>query len=261
MATLVLNPIAEEAELRKKEATAHWKAIQQSGPLVSTNSLRIGFHAAALKRDGMFGIIGFADEKEAQEASGVKQSTWFNCIRIAEAYPNVDEKLFCAMKLSNAETLMDLPESKRLTEYWMRRAATDSIDTFTSVVDAEMEDKARPSDGREKPKKKVFEMPASTVKVVEQGLKEYGAQVGVNGDESKALELMVAEHTGGPTLIGAITNAVQRIKAAKEAAVSGRSVDEILAKVLEELDAMALDFAAALDNVSNLESVQNLQAE
>ena len=40
MATVsILEPVSKEAELRKKEALTHWKAIQQSGPLVSTNSL------------------------------------------------------------------------------------------------------------------------------------------------------------------------------------------------------------------------------
>ena len=100
MATVtILQPVAEEAEFRKKEAQQHWKAIQQSGPLVSTNSLRIGYHAAALKREGLFGILGYENEKQAQEASGVKQATWFNVMRIAEAFPGVEEKLFLCAKI------------------------------------------------------------------------------------------------------------------------------------------------------------------
>ena len=63
MATVsILEPVSKEAESRKKEALVHWKAIQQSGPLVSTNSLRIGYHAAALKREGLFGILGYENE-------------------------------------------------------------------------------------------------------------------------------------------------------------------------------------------------------
>ena len=94
-------------------------------------------------------MLGYESERQAQEASGVKQATWFNVVRIADAFPNVEEKIFCAMKLTNAEALMDLPESKRLTEYWMRRAATDSTDTFKAVIDEEMNGKEKPSNGRE----------------------------------------------------------------------------------------------------------------
>ena len=255
MATVsILEPISEEAGLRKKEAQKHWKAIEQSGPLVSTNSLRIGFHAAALKRDNLFGILGYENEKQAQEASGVKQSTWFNVVRISDAFPNVEEKLFCAMKLTNAETLMDLPESKRLTEYWMRRAATDSTDTFKAVVDEEMNGKAKPSDGRERVVSINIKMPQSRKKVVEAGLLEFAKSAGCDGDESRALELLVAEKTGSVSLIGSITNAVQRCKKIKELMESGLSSDEILSQVVVLNEESILEFGAALDGLQNLES-------
>ena len=55
----ILSPVSEEAENRKQEAKKHWGTITKSGGLISVNSLRIGFHAAILKREGMFGILGF----------------------------------------------------------------------------------------------------------------------------------------------------------------------------------------------------------
>ena len=254
IAVSVLEPVSEEAELRKKEAQQHWKAIQQSGPLVSTNSLRIGYHAAALKRDNLWGILGVASEREAQEASGVKQSTFFNVMRIAEAFPNVEEKLYIAMKLTNAEALMDLPESKRLTEYWMRRAATDSTDTFKAVIDEEMNGKEKPSNGREHIVTFSAKMPKSRKKAVEAGLLEFAKSVGVEGDESRALELMVQEHTGGVSLVGAITQALDRIAAIKELEKTGLSSDELLVKVNGELEEMVSLFRSALEGLQNLES-------
>ena len=205
MATVLAMPELEaEAASRKKEALSHWKAIQQSGPLVSTNSLRIGYHAAALKRQSLFVMLGYESERQAQEASGVKQATWFNVVRIADAFPNVEEKIFCAMKLTNAEALMDLPESKRLTEYWMRRAATDSTDTFKAVIDEEMNGKEKPSNGREKIVSFSVKMPRSRKKVVDAGLLEISKEFGCEGDESRTLELLVAEKTGTPSLVGVI---------------------------------------------------------
>ena len=256
VAVSILEPQSEEAELRKQEAKAHWKAIQQSGPLVSTNSLRIGFHAAALKRDGLFGLLGYQNEREAQEASGVKQATWFNVVRIADAFPNVEEKLFCAMKLTNAEGLMDLPESKRLTEYWMRRAATDSIDLFEAAVDTEMDGKEKPSNGREKivPICKGMKGPKSRQEAVQAGLLEFAKSVGVEGDESRALELMVQEHTGGVSLIESITHAITKIGEIKGLKESGRSVDEIMDAAYKLLDEIVAEFQGALEGQKNLES-------
>jgi hypothetical protein len=252
MGTLsILEPVAEEAELRKQEAKAHWKAIQQSGPLVSTNSLRIGFHAAALKRNGLFGILGYENEKEAQEASGVKQATWFNVMRIAEAFPNVEERMFIGMKLTNAEYLMDLPESKRLTEYWMRRAATDSTDLFQAAVDTEMDGHEKPSNGREKVVTFSMKMPKSRKKVVDSGLAEISKEYGCEGDESRTLELLVAEKTGTPSLVGVITSAVQKLKSIKNLCESGLSSDEVLAKVIPMNEEMILEFAAALQNLES----------
>jgi hypothetical protein len=250
----ILVPVSEEAEDRKREAKRHWETIRKSGVVVSVNSLRIGFHAFALKRDGLFGILGFGNEKEAQEASGVKDSTWFNVIRIAEAYPGVEEELFVGMKLSNAQELMDLPESKRLTEYWLRRAATDSMDTFKAVVEEEMNGKARSSDGREQTVAYSVKMPKSTRKAIQTGLLEYAKEVGEAGNEAKALELMVAEHTGGTSLIAAITFAINRIADLKKLGDSGLSAAEALEKVYTGLDEVVEGFRVSLESVQNLES-------
>jgi hypothetical protein len=256
MATVsILQPMSEDAEFRKKTAKDHWKAIQQSGPLVSTNSLRIGFHAAALKRENLFGLLGYANEKEAQEASGVKQATWYNVMRIAEAFPGVEEKLFIAQKLTNAEALMDLPESKRFTEYWLRRAATDSIDTFNAVVETELDGHAKASDGRERVVSISIKAPKSRKVAIEAGLQEYAKEVGCEGDESKALELMVAEHTGGGvSLVGSVRFALRKISEIRKLNKTNMSASEMLEMSYEMLDEVVEHFRKALEGLQNLEN-------
>jgi hypothetical protein len=253
MATIsVLEPVSEEAELRKKEAKDHWKAIQQAGPLVSTNSLRIGFHAAALKRDGLFGILGYENEKQAQEASGTKQATWYNVMRIAEAFPGVAETLFVAQKLTNAEAAMDLPESKRLTEYWMRRAATDSIDAFRKAVDKELDGAEKSSNGRERVVSISIKMTKSQKKSVETGLQEFAKAAGCDGNEAKALELLVQEHVGGVGLIESIHDAITKIGEIKEMKDSSRSIEEIMDAAYVVLDEIIAEFQDALEGQKNL---------
>jgi len=250
----ILHPVSEEAENRKAEAKKHWSIITKSGGLVAINSLRIGFHAAIVKAQGMFGILGFENESEAQKESGVGDSTWYAMIRLAEQFQGVEESLFVAMKQANAKALADLPESKRLTEYWLRRAATDSMDTFAALIDSELDGKARESDGKERTVSLAYKMPKSRKKAVEAGLKEYAKSVGVEGDESRALELMVAEQTGSVSLIGAITNAVQRCKKVKELIEGGiMSSDEVLSQVVVLNEESILEFSQALQN---LESTQ-----
>ena len=250
----ILSPVSEEAETRKQEAKTHWGAIKKSGGLVSVNSLRIGFHAAILKREGMFGILGFENEKEAQEASGVGDSTWFAMIRLAEQFNGVSEELFCGMRQANAKALANLPESKRLTEYWLRRAATDSMDTFAALIDSELDGKAKDSDGKERTVSFAVKMSKSQKKAVEPGLQEISKELGCEGNVAKTLELMVAERRDSVSLVGTISKAIDRIAGIKKLGDSGLSAAEVLEKAYAGLDEIVEEFRTALHSAQNLES-------
>ena len=247
----ILSPVSEEAENRKQEAKKHWGTITKSGGLISVNSLRIGFHAAILKREGMFGILGFENEKEAQQASGVGDSTWYAMIRLSEQFNGVSEELFCGMRQANAKALAELPESKRLTEYWLRRAATDSMDTFAALIDAELDGKARDSDGKERTVSFAVKMSKSQKKSVETGLQEISKELGCEGNDAKTIELMVAERREGVSLVGTISKAIDRIAEIKKLGNSGLSTEEALEKAYAGLDEIVADFRAALENLQN----------
>ena len=55
------NREAEEREIRsrKEEAVYHFKQIKQASVLQSRNSLRIGYHAFALKEKNLWGLLGY----------------------------------------------------------------------------------------------------------------------------------------------------------------------------------------------------------
>jgi len=243
----------EEAEIqsRKEEASFHFKQIKQASVLQNRNSLRIGFHAAALKEKNLWGILGFKDEHEAREAAGVGESTWFSTLRLAEQFKGVPEELFTAMRLTNAKALADLPESKRQDRDWLKAAADDSLKEFQAKVDLEMNGKTKDSDSKEVIRTFRTTMPASQMKTVERGIKEYAVSVGIDpSNTGKVLESMVTEHTGAPGLIGTITTAVAKIKEAKEFAHSGLSADEALGVLDRVMDEVILDFAHALEQAS-----------
>ena len=114
-----------------------------------------------------------------------------------------------------------------------------------------MNGKEKPSNGREKIVTFSTKMPRSRKKVVEAGLLEFGKSAGCDGDTSRALELLVAEKSGTPSLVGVITGAVQKLKSIKELCESGLSSDEVLSKVIIMNEEMILDFAAALQNLES----------
>lgn len=243
------------AEDRKAEAKKHFEAIKKAGISESTSSLRIGWHAHAMKRDNLFGMLGYETDEEARVAADVGRSTWYANIRLAEAFNGLEEEQFVSMKQANANALSDLPESKRLSREWVRLAGSMSIRKFAVKAEEEMEGKAKPSDGKEHGVVLKMSMPASRKKSVESGLKEYAKSVGIDeGDTGKAVELLVIEKTGQVGLIEAITGAVQIIKVARELRDSGLSAEETLAKIYDLLGDMALLFNSSLESVQNLDS-------
>jgi hypothetical protein len=242
---------AQQAKRLKKEAQAHWDAILAAGPLASSSSLRIGYHAYRLKSKNEFGVLGFESESQAREAANVGPSTWYQCLRLAEAFKDVPEKAFCAMRHANATALADMPESKRTDSVWLRMAETMSLKEFAAKVDEEMQGKARESGGKERSTTLKLVMPKSRETVIKEKVQEFATAHGVDaGDTGKVFELMAIETTGTQTLMGAITTAVQRLKRCKEIMASDLSADEALVQVQEELDSMTLEFAAALEQAA-----------
>lgn len=241
----------QEIKMRKDEASYHFKQIKQASVLQSRNSLRIGFHALALKDKNLWGILGYKDEGEAREAAGVSDATWYSTIRLAEFFKGIPEELFTSMKLSNAKALSDLPETKRQDKDWLKAAADDSLKVFQDKVDIEMNGKAKRSDTQEVIQSIKMTMPASQKKVVEQGIKTYAASVGLDPTNTgKVLETAMVELNQGAGLIETITTAVQKVKAAKETIHSGRSLEEVVEQVEKMLDEVVISFAAALNQAS-----------
>lgn len=238
----------EQAGKLKQEAKQHFDAIKKAAVLESTSSLKIGYHAFALKEKNLFGILGYRDEQECRDAAGVSRSGWFSVIKLAESFKGVSEELFCGMLLTNAFALADLPESKRLDETWVKYAASESIKDFAKRIDEEMNGKSRPSDGKERTTTMKIDMPASQKTVIEAKVKDFAEAHGMDASNVGAvLEAVIIEATEGETLTGAIAGAVQKLKEIKELCESGLSSDEILAKVILINEEIILSFATALE--------------
>lgn len=248
MATLT---VSIDANRMKADAQKHWGIVCKSAVPMSVNSLRVGFHAAYLKKNNLWGILGFGSEKEAQQASGIKESSWYNVIRIAEAYPSVEEEVFVSLKLSNAESAMDLSERKRTGEKWLKLAAETPIKEFAKMVEEELDGAAKPSDTKERIVPITIKMPKTRKKIVEQRLLEYAESVGAKDDISRGLELLVAEQAEGVSLIEAITSAVNDIAEMKKLSQGDLSAAEVLEKVYAGLDEVVERFRKALEYAQN----------
>ena len=250
---------AKEAAQRKAEAQKHFDIILKSGAMESVSSMRIGWHAAYLKKNNLFGILGFKTESEARQAAGVGESTWYANIRLAEAFEGITEAQFVSMKQASAKALSDLPESKRKDGSWIRWAGSMKIEDFAAKCDEVMDGKAKPSDTKERGVVIKMSVPKSRKESLEHHLERCATQMGINPDDKgKVVEMLAVERDGQTGLIEAITNAVQRIKAAKKLQEDNLSAEEALEKVNVLLDEMALEFhdalTAASDGVQKLES-------
>ena len=238
------NQIAEE---RKKRAQGFFEEIKGSAGVYSRSSLLIGYCAYILKEENLFGILGYSNEDEAREAAGVGSSTWYATIRMAQAFKDLPRELFVSMKLSNCSALSDLPEAKRLDREWVTKAAEMSIKEFRKAVDEEMNGKSKPSDGRERTATMRLDMPASRKTVIEEKARDFAESHGIDvSDTAKAIEIALVEATDGPTMVGAIVNAVERLRRVKELCESGLSSDEVLAQVLELNEASIIELANVL---------------
>jgi hypothetical protein len=251
----VVKDSAAVAKLKAK-AQQHFNAIKKAGVMESTNSLRIGWNAFRLKEENLFGALGFETETEAREAAGVGSSTWYSTIRLAEAFYKLSEADFTSMRLTNAQALADMPESKRFDKQWVLDAAEKSIKEFAAMVDEAMNGKARASDTKESQTSLKIGMTKSRRTVIETKVKEFAKAHGIKADDmGKVIEVMCVETTGQATMSGAIANAIQRIKRVKKLAHSSElSADEALVRIETEMDEMVLEFNAALEQVKHQEA-------
>lgn len=246
----IVPPQSDASDVKRLKAIAkeHWDVLLKASGMESTSSLQIGYRAYRLKKENLFGVLGFESENDAREAAGVGASTWYENIRLAEAFKDVPEVKFVAMKQANCKALADMPESARNSAQWLKDANHKSMKDFKAMVDEAMNGKARASDTKERSTSMKVDMPVSRKAVIEEKVAEFAATHGLQKDDvGKVFEVMCIETTSGKTLSGAIANAIQRIKRAKDHMYhSNLSAVDALAKVEEELDGMALDFHEAL---------------
>jgi hypothetical protein len=252
MATVLNMPdVLTEAESRKKLATKYFEKLKKAGGLSSTSSLQIGWNAHAILKDNLFQMLGFENERDVREAAEISDSGWYSNLRIAEAFDGLEEETFYSLKQANARELAKLPQSKRLSPEWITKAKKDPIKSFALQIEEELDGKATSENGKESIVSYAVKMPKSRRKAVQEGLLEISKGLGCEGDESRTIELIVAERRGAVSLVETITNAAQRCGRIKELAESGLSSDEVLAQVIVLNEESILEFATALQNLES----------
>lgn len=252
MATVLAMPdSAAEAVSRKKLASRYFEKLRKAGGLSSTTSLQIGWNAHAILKDNLFMMLGYENEREVREAAEISDSGWYANLRIAEAFDGLEEDEFCRLKQANAKELAKLPQSKRLSKGWLDKAAKDPIKSFALQVEEELDGKATSENGKESIVNYAVKMPKSRRKAVQEGLLEISKELGCEGDESRTLELVVAERRDGVSLVGVITAAAERCGKIKDLMESALSSDEVLSQVTILNEESILEFATALQNLES----------
>ncbi len=214
-----------DLEARVKESDC---CIRQAWHRASKQSMEIGWEGAFLRTTNAWQILGYASEKSYRASTGIGRSTWYKMVGLAERFQHLTKEQFIAMSIENAEQLAVAPMETRQDVAIVEKAATMTARDFEGELVLET------AKQENKPLGEVYVTMKWRVKeaqreVIERGLKDWQEEHGID-DEGYAIELMIAEFHDRPTLVGFLTESIQRLT---QAVTHAESFEEL--KNLQEL--------------------------
>jgi len=210
MATAVIAfPGRELDEDLRQQALESDRCIRQAWVKVSKRSMEIGWEAAWLKRKNAWYLLGYENEYHYRASVGVCRTTWFDMIKIAERFPDLDKKTYLAMTIENARRLALEPEEVRYNPEMLAKAATEKARDFKD----ELTTAGAHREGKPLSEHWVtmeWRIREEQREVIESGLQDWQKEHGID-DPGYALELMIAEYRERPTLVGFMTESIPRL--------------------------------------------------
>lgn len=97
-------------------------------------SLRIGWYGMILRKNNLFGELGFATEQDYFRSCNIGRSTWYRVIAIAERLEHLGRESVLNMKVENARILARCPDFMREDEDLAVMAATQTVKEFSRAV-------------------------------------------------------------------------------------------------------------------------------
>ena len=219
-----------------KECDEHVRRAWRS---VKKHSMEIGWYGRILKAENLFQELGYADEVAYWQAAGVGHSTWYKMIRIAEAFAHLTLDEFLALSIENADQLSTLNEAARHDEKLLAQAAKQTAIQFEETL-AEHTAEVQHRPVAELSVTWKLHMKRGQRTVIEQRLRQWQQEHGI-ADEAYALEMLIAEYTERLTLVGYMTETIQRLErstagtSSKDAAALRTEIRTLVTEMQEAL--------------------------
>lgn len=218
----------------KARAKEYDSKVRESVP----STLSTGFWGYKIKKEGLFGVLGFESETAYYESRHVSRSTWYAYTSLAEAFEKLPEREFLKFNADCAKLLAKLPEEKRYREDLIKKAQEMTEPEFQKVM---LRFKAAEENVDEGEVIVTFKlrMPESRREFILDTLKAFISDHKLDEDDhSRALELAMAELRTGDKVRTTVVQHIPRLRIAWEllnGKGGNKSADEIMKEVHEIL--------------------------
>lgn len=194
--------------------------VREIGGLMRVSTMEVGWYARIMKEKNLFAVLGYSEDAYREEI-GIPESTWYRQIQIAQGFKRLDKARYMQMTSSKAYMLLDLPETERIKDYWVDRAANPHISR--SDLAAEIQTKLcagtirKDVTSREEREWLRIRMYAEAKHRVEEILENFCRDQGLGDDRGRALELLVVDADQlGAAVVKVVSTRLPELKATVE---------------------------------------------
>lgn len=155
-------------------------------------TMKIGWYGSRIKAHDKFAELGYLNEKDYWAKKEIGETTWYEMVRIAEAFIFCTEQEFFAMKIQNASALSRVPDEHRYDPEMLQKAAAESIKKFDATVAKYREHKEGIPQAEQKATFKL-RMNRGQLEMISESLGEWMEERNL-ADQAEALVLLMAEY-------------------------------------------------------------------
>jgi hypothetical protein len=196
------SELLEQLKESERRISANWGGLNKM-------TMAIGWDGYFIKRHDGWRLLGYEDEKHFRKVKGIKRSTWYKMVGIAERLQHLNLEEFLSMSIENAEQLSVQPlEAKRDRELLLKAQSATAEEFRDELVMATARRESKPLGEVYVTMK--WRIRQAQREVIERGLEDWQQEHGID-DPGYALELMIAEYRERLTLVGFMTESIPRL--------------------------------------------------
>ncbi len=252
------EPVQILDEKLKEQILASDKCIKETWPQVRKMNMLIGWEGAFIQRHNGWKLLGFDDQHAYRLALQISKSTWYKHIGIAEKFAELDKEAFTSMSIENAHRLSVEPPHVRYDPVNVKKAATTLSREFRDTLTTE----GAHREGKPEVEKWVeltWKMKEARREWIEKSLEKWCVENGVNetwckehgiDENAYALEMLLAESVGRPTLVGFMMEEIPKLTEAVRSTSDLTDLKVLLAKHIQAMGVIVTKCCGEVEEVA-----------